>query len=116
MSDSKITSEVLAGLGLSLTQAARRFPPFREDKSVAPSTVFRWLYDGIRMPDGSRLRLEAVRLGGRWLTSGPAIERFISRQTPSLGPELNQQTTTSRQRSRSAEATEKELEAILSSR
>src|SRR5438132_94236 len=84
MSDTAITAEILSGSGLSLSQAARRFPPFREGKAVVPSTVFRWIVDGVRLPDGRRLRLEAARLGGRWLTSGPAIERFISGQTPNL--------------------------------
>jgi hypothetical protein len=84
MSKSTIAAEILGGSGLSLSQAARRFPPFRETKPIAPSTIFRWIAEGVRLPNGSRVRLEAVRLGGRWLTSVPAIERFIARQTPKL--------------------------------
>lgn len=77
-----ITDEILAGGGLSLAQAARRFPPYRGDRPVNPSTVFRWITVGIRFADGQRIRLDAVRLGGRWLTSGQALARFMAAQTP----------------------------------
>src|SRR5262245_56351012 len=112
MSESAISAEVLDGAGLSLSQAARRFPPFRENKPVAPSTVFRWIASGVRLPDGSRVRLEAVRLGGRWLTSSPAIERFIARQTPNLNADPSPTPRTARQRQRVAEAAGKELEQM----
>jgi hypothetical protein len=109
MSESAITSEVLAGAGLPLAQAARRFPTFRNNSPVAPSTVFRWINTGVRLADGSCVRLEAVRLGGRWLTSGPAIERFMARQTPALDAAPAARTPTPAQRSRRAEHATKEL-------
>ena len=31
---------------------------------------------------GRRVRLEAIRCGGRWLTSVDAVQRFIEAQTP----------------------------------
>jgi hypothetical protein len=49
-----VTEEVVAGEGLSLAQAARRFPPFRQDKRVNPSTVFRWIHSGVKLPGGRR--------------------------------------------------------------
>jgi hypothetical protein len=70
---------------LSLPQAARRFPPYRRGRPVNPSTVWRWVFVGVRLPGGRRVRLDAVRLSGRWLTSVEAIERFIRAQTPRLG-------------------------------
>jgi hypothetical protein len=112
VTESTITAEVLAGSGLSMAQAARRFPPFRENKPIAPSTVFRWILDGVRLPDGSRVRLEAVRCGGRWLTSGPAIERFIARQTPSLETSPEPTPRTARKRERAAELAGRELEQM----
>jgi hypothetical protein len=112
MNESSVTSEILAGSGLSLSQAAKKFPSFREDKPVAPSTVFRWIASGVRLPDGSRVRLEAVRLGGRWLTSAPAIERFIVRQTPSLETTSAPMPRTPRQRAKAAERAGRELDRI----
>jgi hypothetical protein len=67
---------------IGLAHAARRLPPGREDKPVSPSTIWRWVVEGVRLSDGSRLRLEAVRIGGRWVTSVEALSRFASRQTP----------------------------------
>jgi hypothetical protein len=109
MNEPNITAEVIAGSGLSLSQAARRIPPFRENKPVAPSTVFRWIMAGVRLPDGTRLRLEGVRLGGRWLTSGPAIERFIDRQTPQFAGAPTPASRTAAQRERAAERAAREL-------
>jgi hypothetical protein len=80
--ESPITHEILSGSGLNLRQSARCFPPYRENRPVSPSTVFRWIRSGVRLPDGTQLRLEARRLGGRWLTSREAMRRFIDAQTP----------------------------------
>ena len=48
---------------LSLTEAARRIPPFRRGRSVTASCIMRWILDGVRTPNG-KVRLEAVRVGG----------------------------------------------------
>jgi hypothetical protein len=40
------------------------------------STLWRWSRRGIKARDGSRVRLEHVRLGGKVFTSREAIERF----------------------------------------
>ena len=77
-----LLTEITAGQGLSLTQAARRFPPHRRNRPVNSSTVWRWMHDGVRLPDGTVVRLEAARVCGRWLTSEPALQRFIAAQTP----------------------------------
>lgn len=67
---------------LSLVQAAALLPPARQGRPVSPSCVFRWIKDGVRTPDGRTVRLEAVRLSGRWLTSREALQRFAEAQTP----------------------------------
>jgi hypothetical protein len=111
VSESTITVEVLAGAGLSLSQAARRFPPFRKDRPVAPSTIFRWIASGVRLRDGRRIRLEAVRLGGRWLTSEQAVQRFIDRQTPNVDADSAALARAPSQRTRRAEQAAEALEA-----
>lgn len=55
---------------LTFTQAARTLPPI-EGRRLHPSTVWRWASKGTK-----GVRLEALRLGGRWLTSAEALERF----------------------------------------
>jgi hypothetical protein len=68
---------------LSLAQVAKRLPPNRNDRPVSLSCVLRWILSGVRTPRG-RVRVEGIRLGGRWLTSVEALERFIAAQTPDL--------------------------------
>jgi hypothetical protein len=45
-----------------------------------PATVNRWITRGIVLKNGQRLKLEACRVGGRWLTSTEALFRFIEAQ------------------------------------
>jgi hypothetical protein len=67
---------------LSLSQAARLLPPGRRGRPVTLSCLLRWVLDGIDAPSGGRVRLEAARLGGRWVTSREALQRFAERLTP----------------------------------
>jgi hypothetical protein len=69
---------------LSLKQAARLLPPGRGDRPVTLSCVLRWVLRGARGPLGDLVRLEAVRLGGRWITSREALQRFTDALTPDL--------------------------------
>jgi hypothetical protein len=48
------------------------------------TTVWRWVLRGVKAPDGTRVRLEAARVGGCWLTSREALTRFSERLTPRL--------------------------------
>jgi hypothetical protein len=67
-----ITHETL----VTLSQAARSLPPGRKGKPSHLATVQRWILHGVR-----GVRLEGVRLGGRWLTSREALARFAERLT-----------------------------------
>jgi hypothetical protein len=67
---------------ISLEAAARLIPPARNGKRCHLSTLLRWITDGAKAPGGARVRLEAVRLGGRWVTSRGAIQRFAEKLTP----------------------------------
>jgi hypothetical protein len=107
-----VVAEITAGSGLNLGAAARRFPSYRGSRPVNCSTIFRWITSGVRLRDGTRLRLEAARVGGRWLTSGAAIERFITRQTPQFSDIPAPARNTERQRERAAQAAGKLLEAM----
>jgi hypothetical protein len=67
---------------LSLSQAAKRLPAGRNGAPVSLACVLRWVLDGARAPDGQKVRLEAVRIGGRWITSIEALARFAEALTP----------------------------------
>jgi hypothetical protein len=64
---------------------------------------------GVRVQSGERVRLEAVRLGGRWVTSSAALERFIAAQTPSLEGGEKATSRSYTQRQHAAERAAKEL-------
>jgi hypothetical protein len=68
---------------LSLAQAAKLLPPGRRGRPVTLSCVLRWILRGVKTPRGL-VRLEASRMGGRWLTTVEALERFADRQTPKI--------------------------------
>jgi hypothetical protein len=69
---------------IALAGAARLLPPARLDRPVTVSCVLRWILDGVRLPSGEVIRLQAIRVGGRWLTSVEALQRFAEQQTPKL--------------------------------
>lgn len=75
-----IKSETL----LTLSQAARILPSSRLGRPVTLSCVLRWVLRGLKVPGGNVVRLEAIRLGGKWITSQEALQRFADRQTPCL--------------------------------
>ena len=104
------TAAILSERTLSLAAAARLLPPGRRGRPVTLSCMLRWVIDGVRVPgQADRVRLEAVRLGSRWLTSVEALERFAARQTPDFGnPPPMPRSPTARQRA--SERAGRELE------
>ncbi len=81
-----VLSEIQSGGGLSLSAAGRMFPAHRGEGTVDPSTVFRWVNRGAKTAGGQMVKLEAVRVGGRWLTSRGAVARFVQALTPAADP------------------------------
>jgi hypothetical protein len=74
--------------------------------------VFRWVTIGVPGPDGRRVKLEAVRVGGRWLTSVEAMKRFAARLTPRPDAEPAASRRTLKQRERANARAEKELHKL----
>jgi hypothetical protein len=103
---------ILSETMLSLAQAARRFPAGRKGAPVSLSCVLRWILQGAKAPDGTVVRLEGVRVGGRWLTSVEALARFAERLTPRREGVGEPAPRTPTQRRRAAERAERELERL----
>lgn len=120
MLSEQLLSEIEAGHGQRLAVAARILPSNRQNKPVTMSCLLRWVMDGVRLPDGSRLKLEAARIGGKWVTTPQAIRRFVESQTPQsndtpLPPAprtAKQRQRTAGQRERAAQAAGTRLEAM----
>jgi hypothetical protein len=79
-------TEVVAGDALTLSAAARLLPSHRGDGRVSATTIWRWITAGTRTSDGRTFRLEAARVGGRWLTSRAALARYAAALTPAANP------------------------------
>ena len=108
-----IFAEIAAGQGLSITQAARRLPSSRNGRPVSFASVFRWILKGVRIWDGRTVRLEAARLGRKWVTTPAAIQRFVMAQTPELeSQDKLKRIRTPGQRERAALRAAKELEKL----
>jgi hypothetical protein len=107
-----LLSEIADGQGEPLAVAARRLPPSRRGRPVTLSCLLRWVTSGVRLPDGTRLRLEAARCAGRWLTTPGAIRRFVDAQTPRLNGAAPETPRAPSARRRAAERAERELAKI----
>jgi hypothetical protein len=73
---------------LTLSQAARLQPPGRGGRPTHISTVYRWISRGI-----GGIRLDAIRLGGRLLTSREALQRFAEQLTTGRSGSPEQRTS-----------------------
>lgn len=60
---------VLSETRLSVCQAAERLPGSNGATTAARQTIGRWINRGVKLRDGSKLKLEAVLVGGKWWTS-----------------------------------------------
>ena len=84
---------------ISLQDAANDLPSgMNPGKRIHFSTLWRWALRGCLAIDGRRVRLEAVRLGGRWLTSKEALQRFSDALTYVQADEPSTRTPTGRKR------------------
>jgi hypothetical protein len=97
---------------LNISQAAKRFPPYRAGRPVHAATVTRWILSGIRGPGGQRIRLEAVRRPAGWLTSVEAIERFLLALTPELDGSSASTPRSPGKRERASERAGRELDRL----
>src|SRR5262245_44383994 len=99
---------------LSLAQASHDplFPPGRNGARPTLSCILRWILNGVKGPSGDRIRLEAIRLGARWITSREAIQRFAERLTPRVDGQPVPTPRTATQQSKAAKRAAKELEKM----
>jgi hypothetical protein len=122
----QLLNEIEAGQGLSLSRLARLCPATRrlcdvdaDGKPIAGTEtlrpvslacLLRWLMEGVQLADGSRVKLEAVRLAGKWISSAGALRRFIEAQTPRLDNDTQVSPRTSAARKRANDQAERTLE------
>jgi hypothetical protein len=97
---------------LGLAELARKGPRGVGDKPLHFSTLVRWITRGVRSPSGEVVRLEAARLGGRWVSSLEALQRFTDRLTPRIDDTPMPIPRSPGQRARGAEQARNELRRL----
>jgi hypothetical protein len=75
-----LVERILAEGALGMSAIARLCGTFRGGAATHPSTPTRWATQGVRLADGRVVKLEAVKLNGRLISSKPALIRFIQAQ------------------------------------
>jgi hypothetical protein len=95
---------------IPLADGAKIVPPARSGKRTHFSTLLRWVLKGAKAPDGTLVKLEALRVGGRWMTSPQAIQHFALALTPRLDGNDRPTPRTPGQRRRDDERAATELE------
>jgi hypothetical protein len=79
-----LLSEVESGSGISLDAAGRLY-------GVNGSTVFRHHRRGVKLPDGSIVRLQALRIGRKIRTTKEAVRRFLEALNSTAEPATGEQ-------------------------
>jgi hypothetical protein len=101
---------------LSLADAAKRLPSLRTGKTINPFTITRWIQTGTLLRDGTRCRLEAIRVGNSWVTSAEAINRYLAALTAAcLAPDTPTSTPTPRSPSKRKRASASADETLAES-
>ena len=111
MTDDVILSEILGGDSLSLPAAAKLIPGRGTAPHIKHTTVWRWVTMGTKTAGDRVVKLEAVRLGSRWLTSKAAVLRFVKSLTAGAHVAEPQPERTDAARRRAAEAAARRLAA-----
>lgn len=78
---------------------------------VHTSTALRWILRGLPCPSGKRVRLEAIRVGGHWVTTREAVQRWSEALTPRLDDDPAAAPRTPSQRERASARAARRLEA-----
>ncbi len=90
---------------ITLSDVPAHVPPLRAGKPITTQAVYNWTISGVR-----GIRLERAKLGGVWVTSLEAIQRFMERLTAAAeAPPASAAEKAGRRRS---EAARKELAAL----
>lgn len=96
---------------LSLEDVSHLLPPNANGARVNVSTLTRWILKGINTSRG-RVKLDAARVGRRWVTSHEALARFVEQLTPQLDQAEAPAPRSPAKRERAAERAERQLQEI----
>jgi hypothetical protein len=106
-----MTVDIINEKPFPLAEATKLIPAGRNGKKCHLSTLIRWVEIGTPGPSGELVRLAALRLGGRWVTTRSAIQAFAEALTPKFSSKPTRRHRTINKRRQAAERAGKALEA-----
>jgi hypothetical protein len=112
MTTDQLLDEISRGDGEKLSELARRVPSYRGGRPATLSRILRWVLTGVRGPGGERIRLEAAKMPGGWISTPQALARFVARQTPRVDGEPAPKPRSPAARRRASERAAKELKRM----
>ena len=107
-----LVSQILAEDPEGFAALAKRIPSNRRQGPLTSQALWRWATRGVRRPDGQVVKLEVVRVAGRFLSSWSAVERFISAQNQTPEVPTPAPTRSAGKRQRDAERAAAMLEEV----
>lgn len=75
-----MVGQILSENPIGLAQLAKKIRSHRRVGHVSTQACWRWATKGVALPGGQVVKLEVLRLAGRYLTSWAAFERFVASQ------------------------------------
>jgi hypothetical protein len=98
---------------LRISEVAKLAGRGRGGRPINFSTIWRWILRGCRAPDGSIVRLDALKVGGHLCSSVQAFQRFCEQLSPDFNAALVvPNVRTARQRQRSSARASRNLDRI----
>lgn len=88
------------------------FAILARDLGLHVATLARWRDKGILGPEGARIRLKAIRLGGRWTTTAEDVQDFLDKLNATRESDAGTAMRSLAARSKSAAAAERQLDAL----
>jgi hypothetical protein len=73
---------------LPFSKLASRFPGKQKSGRLHPDTLLRWHVAGLRSTTGARVRLRAVKVGGRWCSCRRWLKEFFAAVEGAPPPEI----------------------------
>ncbi len=89
-----------------------RIPGHRNGSRTSLSTFIRWAIDGVKLPDGTKVKLRAVRCGHKWLCTDEWFEAFLDAQAAPFSTPATTPPRSPAARARASAAASKRLEAM----
>jgi hypothetical protein len=76
--------DVTTEQSINMREAARVYGASRGGRPTHVSTIVRHIVRGTRLRSGETVHLEGGRIGGKWVTTRQAIQRYVERLTAAV--------------------------------